>query len=143
MSKWAPNCAADARVRASAAQLGTHFGLNWGQEGGVKNLRKPIKSRFMLTHPKQPKKTTTSAKPKFSGPEPGFGPDAVVLGCFEKGLHQNFHIWPKPRFSGPEPGCWARCGHLGLFCKGGAKFGFWVLLMGGVSLAIRVLLMSG
>ena len=46
----------------------------------------------MLTHPKQPKQTTTSAKPKFSGPEPGFGLDVVS------------QTW-----------VWARCGHFWLF----------------------------
>ena len=27
-------------------------------------------------------------KPRFSGPEPGFGPDEVIFDCFWKGLHQ-------------------------------------------------------
>ena len=90
----------------------------------------------MLTHPKQPKKTTTSAKPRFSGPEPGFGPDVVIFGCFGKGLYKprepgfgpevvifvlillgevhtkRDHIWPKPMAVGSEPGVWAGCVHF-------------------------------
>ena len=66
---------ARASYAASAAQLGTHFGLI-----GARRSQKPEgnPSKLMLTHPKQPKKTTTSAKPRFSGPE------VIIFGCLGK-----------------------------------------------------------
>ena len=63
------------------------FWLLWGQEGPKTegNL-----SKLMLTHQKQPKKTTTSAKLRISGPEPGFGPDVAILCCFGSFLLDSF-----------------------------------------------------
>ena len=65
--KQSPNDADDAGrartpgTRASAAQLGTHFGMI-GTRKGQKPKGNPSKLTF--THQKQPKKTTTSAKPR-------------------------------------------------------------------------------
>ena len=39
-------------------------------------------------------------KPRFSGPEPGFGPDEVILGCFGVVYTKPGHIWPKPMVLG-------------------------------------------
>ena len=43
-------------------------------------------------------------KPRFSGPEPGFGPDEVIFGCFGGVCTKRDHIWPKPMVLGPELG---------------------------------------
>ena len=51
-------------------------------------------------------------KPRFSGPEPGFGPDEVIFGCFGGVYTKRDHIWPKPMVLGPEPWVWARCGNF-------------------------------
>ena len=82
----------------------------------------------MFTHPKQPKKTTASDKPRFSGPEPGFGPDAVIFGCFGRGLNQKcFRVnalqnkQQRPPHL-PNPGFPAQ--NLGL----GQMWSFWVVL---------------
>ena len=49
-------------------------------------------------------------KPRFSGREPGFGPDVVIFNCKPFKTTKNYHIWPKPMVLGPEPWVWARCG---------------------------------
>ena len=97
MPKWVPNCAADVPVRGerragrARARLVQERQLhNWdpilGFFGGQEDPKTEGNlSKLMLTHPKQPKKTTTS------GPEPGFsGPRTWVWarcghflgGCF-------------------------------------------------------------
>ena len=84
----------------------------------------------MLTHPKQPKKTTTSGpEPGFSGPRTWvwarcghFGvcfvrPDVVVFVLILLGeVHtKSDHIWPNPIVVGPAPGVWAGCVHFKVF----------------------------
>ena len=43
-----------------------------------------------------------SPKPRFSGPEPGFGPDEVIFGCFGGVFTKRDHIWLKPMVLGPK-----------------------------------------
>ena len=47
-----------------------------------------MRSFSVQTPSKTTKKGHIWPRPRFSGPEPGFGPDVVVLGCFGMGLHQ-------------------------------------------------------
>ena len=129
-----------ASYRSIIGTIGNPFWLNWGQEES-KTQGNP--SKLMLTNPKQPKKTTTSAKPRlsgpepgfgrstsakprFSGPEPGFGPDAVIFGTF--GIKPKVFSCKRPpkqptkTTSGPNPGFQAQ--NLGL----GQMWSFWVVL---------------
>ena len=71
----------EARARARLVQ--EHHRHNWDPilaslgPGGLKNLRKPLK---VNVNPSKTTKKDHHICPRFSGPEPGFGPDVVIFG---------------------------------------------------------------
>ena len=83
---------------------GTGSALDHGGVAGFKGLR-PGAGNAGSTFSRVPSQNTQNdhiwPKPRFSGPEPGFGPDEAIFGCFGG-------FTPNVTTSGPNPWFWAQ-----------------------------------